>query len=354
MPTWRAAPRHLLRGSAGPLRPRGPGQPGEPGRGRGSCPPAPAPSTAAPAAPQWELRHLGATSRRERSVPSVPSAPAGETSEGRRGGLACPGSPARPRAGGSRAGPHTKAAAGGAMRELTGGGRTLQMPVCSAMGRILWMKAKGSANSSQLGSKTGHSGGGRNSAMARPGRPLRSALRTISEAAALRARPRGGRGWEKSPPGPGRGGGAAVPPRPRLCEGAPGPDWGGPVGGGGKRQRRLLWSAAWPARRRSHARYPDAGRQRGPESAAHRGRWGSLPVPPAPPGRSSTPPTPAAFVRGPSPRARCGRSPQHRWFGEAPGPRSPPAVPRAPGRSVSPPRAEPPALCLHARRDPHS
>lgn len=46
---------------------------------------------------------------------------------------------------------------------LTGGGRTLQMPVFSAMGRILLMKAYGSLNSSQLGSKTGHSGGGLNS-----------------------------------------------------------------------------------------------------------------------------------------------------------------------------------------------
>lgn len=46
---------------------------------------------------------------------------------------------------------------------LTGGGRTLQMPVFSAMGRILLMKAYGSLNSSQLGSKTGHSGGGWNS-----------------------------------------------------------------------------------------------------------------------------------------------------------------------------------------------
>lgn len=68
-----------------------------------------------------------------------------------------------------RTAPHRtqRAARGGA---LTGGGRTLQMPVCSAMGRILWMKAKGSANSSQLGSNTGHSGGGRNSAMAEPDR----------------------------------------------------------------------------------------------------------------------------------------------------------------------------------------
>lgn len=47
--------------------------------------------------------------------------------------------------------------------ELTGGGRTLQIPVFSAMGRILLMYAKGSANSSQLGSNTGHSGGGMNS-----------------------------------------------------------------------------------------------------------------------------------------------------------------------------------------------
>lgn len=47
---------------------------------------------------------------------------------------------------------------------LTGGGRTLQIPVFSAMGRILLINAKGSANSSQVGSNTGHSGGGVNSA----------------------------------------------------------------------------------------------------------------------------------------------------------------------------------------------
>lgn len=39
----------------------------------------------------------------------------------------------------------------------------MQMPVFSAIGRILLMKAYGSLNSSQLGSKTGHSGGGLNS-----------------------------------------------------------------------------------------------------------------------------------------------------------------------------------------------
>ncbi len=44
-----------------------------------------------------------------------------------------------------------------------GGGRTLQIPVFSAMGRILLINANGSANSSQLGSNTGHSGGGVNS-----------------------------------------------------------------------------------------------------------------------------------------------------------------------------------------------
>lgn len=49
------------------------------------------------------------------------------------------------------------------LKALTGGGRTLQMPVFSAIGRILLMKAYGSRNSSQLGSKTGHSGGGLNS-----------------------------------------------------------------------------------------------------------------------------------------------------------------------------------------------
>lgn len=40
------------------------------------------------------------------------------------------------------------------------------MPVFSAMGRILLMNPKGSEKSSQLGSKTGHSGGGTNSANA--------------------------------------------------------------------------------------------------------------------------------------------------------------------------------------------
>lgn len=48
-------------------------------------------------------------------------------------------------------------------KKLTGGGRILQIPVFSAIGRILLMNPKGSANSSQLGSKTGHSGGGINS-----------------------------------------------------------------------------------------------------------------------------------------------------------------------------------------------
>lgn len=49
-------------------------------------------------------------------------------------------------------------------KNLTTGGRILQMPVFSAMGRILLMNPKGSEKSSQLGSKTGHSGGGTNSA----------------------------------------------------------------------------------------------------------------------------------------------------------------------------------------------
>ena len=55
------------------------------------------------------------------------------------------------------------------------------MPVFSAIGRILLMKANGSPNSSQLGSKTGHSGGGLNSSvrgrdivMDRSGRPQMS------------------------------------------------------------------------------------------------------------------------------------------------------------------------------------
>lgn len=44
------------------------------------------------------------------------------------------------------------------------GGRILQMPVFSARPRMRPMKPRGSPNSSQLGSKTGHSGGGTNSA----------------------------------------------------------------------------------------------------------------------------------------------------------------------------------------------
>lgn len=43
------------------------------------------------------------------------------------------------------------------------GGRILQMPVFSARGRMRPIKLSGSVNSSQLGSKTGHSGGGTNS-----------------------------------------------------------------------------------------------------------------------------------------------------------------------------------------------
>ncbi len=52
------------------------------------------------------------------------------------------------------------------MCEFTSGGRILQMPVFSAMGRILLINPKGSEKSSQLGSNTGHSGGGTNSANA--------------------------------------------------------------------------------------------------------------------------------------------------------------------------------------------
>lgn len=52
------------------------------------------------------------------------------------------------------------------MCDFTSGGRILQMPVFSAMGRILLINPKGSEKSSQLGSKTGHSGGGTNSANA--------------------------------------------------------------------------------------------------------------------------------------------------------------------------------------------
>lgn len=49
---------------------------------------------------------------------------------------------------------------------LTWGGRILQIPVFSAIGLILLINPKGSENSSQLGSNTGHSGGGTNSAIA--------------------------------------------------------------------------------------------------------------------------------------------------------------------------------------------
>lgn len=48
--------------------------------------------------------------------------------------------------------------------DATLGGRILQMPVFSAKGRMRPIKLSGSVNSSQLGSKTGHSGGGTNSA----------------------------------------------------------------------------------------------------------------------------------------------------------------------------------------------
>lgn len=51
-----------------------------------------------------------------------------------------------------------------ALRLATLGGRILQMPVFSARGRMRPIKLSGSVNSSQLGSKTGHSGGGTNSA----------------------------------------------------------------------------------------------------------------------------------------------------------------------------------------------
>lgn len=50
--------------------------------------------------------------------------------------------------------------------EFTSGGRILQMPVFSAIGRILLINPRGSEKSSQLGSNTGHSGGGTNSANA--------------------------------------------------------------------------------------------------------------------------------------------------------------------------------------------
>lgn len=231
MPTWRATPKQLpppglCTGAARPqqrLRDsgwgpagtflggaeqlgtgrRGAARPpragGEPRRGRLSLPPAPA--TFLPGTSNtWEPLGGGGRPRRGGTAGPPPSSPGdGQTSHRRRkkrkrrrrkrGGAAPParGAPAGP--GGGQGAPHRRPRStgqgrrvpvravpphkgrspGGAMRALTGGGRTLQMPVCSAMGRILWMKAKGSANSSQLGSKTGHSGGGRNSAMARPG-----------------------------------------------------------------------------------------------------------------------------------------------------------------------------------------
>lgn len=49
------------------------------------------------------------------------------------------------------------------MLKFTWGGLILQMPLFSAIGLILLMKPSGSEKSSQLGSNTGHSGGGRNS-----------------------------------------------------------------------------------------------------------------------------------------------------------------------------------------------
>lgn len=73
----------------------------------------------------------------------------------------------------------------------------MQIPVCSAMGRILWMKAKGSANSSQLGSKTGHSGGGRNSPSG-PGPPRAGTGR--GPGASILAAPRTRLGGRPRPP----------------------------------------------------------------------------------------------------------------------------------------------------------
>ena len=46
------------------------------------------------------------------------------------------------------------------IQKLTGGGRILIMPCCSAMGLIFSRYASASLNSSLVGVKTGHSGGG--------------------------------------------------------------------------------------------------------------------------------------------------------------------------------------------------
>lgn len=146
-----------------------------------------------------------------------------------------------------------------------------------------------------------------------------------------------GLGKESARPGQGRGRGCPAPPAP-LC------------GGGGAGPRRDRWGrgeepAADPLERGPARAGPIARPLAGPRRRARpRERRSPRPpgippgAPPPPPGRSSASPAPAAFVRGPSPRARCGRSPQHRWFGEAPGPRSPPAVPGAgPGAGPVPP-----------------
>lgn len=296
MPTWRATPRQLPppglgTGNCSPpaaapgagLRPTcnfwGPSGGGREGgrdpRGGQRSAARPAPPLP-PARRQRPLRLLscratpalgsdfaGGDGRAVTLQPRGPGPGAAETSERRRGrpgraggaGPTCPGVTCAPEGSGAAAGLRKggrspvgagagRAATqrpfpGGAMRALTGGGRTLQMPVCSAMGRILWMKAKGSANSSQLGSKTGHSGGGRNSAMARAGgRSSPPPLRTILQQPLGRRAPlerdvrlrregwggaNGGGGGgaqgagareKKSPPRPGRGeGAAAAPPR---------------------------------------------------------------------------------------------------------------------------------------------
>lgn len=287
---------------------------------------------------------LGATWRRpgdgrgRRTAAERPRPALGAAELPRGAGALRPGPPARDRRRRCGCGPgrHTKAVPGGAMRALTGGGRTLQMPVCSAMGRILWMKAKGSANSSQLGSNTGHSGGGRNSAMARPGprrhrRRLGTILRqppgppsasngTCASAGrwGVEGRGRGGTKPERERKRvrPGLGGGRGRrPPRPvtRLCEGAPG------------RGRRGEGGDAARGRPSSEPLRPPPPRflpRRGTSRAARSERWPRAfvraprpscpaPLPPAPPVQGA----PAAPCRRP------GRPPEQ-LLGAAPPARS--------------------------------
>lgn len=193
----------------------------------------------------------------------------------------------------------------------------------------------------------------------------------------------GQRASERKRVRPGLGGGRGRwPPRPvtRLCEGASGPDPGErsvPPGRAALPSPHCV-AVAGPSRRR----FPCAGQAAaaGPLSAL-RARWGPRPRE----RRSLTPPGSPPGLAGPQPRAPpapgpphgrlCaqpsasgppspsgGRSPQHRWFGEAPrrwaAAAAGSAAPQC--RSLRTRGAvkrlhmgrRPSQLCLHARRNP--